>query len=50
MPGRLAGEQLIGITQQGGKWFKNEEDGINYLELKAIFLAVRGLPKILQME
>ena len=25
----------------GGKWLENQEDHINYLELKAIFLAVR---------
>ena len=32
----------------GGKWLENQEDHINYLELKAIFLA--GLPKILERE
>ena len=26
----------------GGKWLENQEDHINYLELKAIFLAVRA--------
>ena len=42
MPVRLVGHELMGITQQGGKWLENEEDHINYLELKAIFLAVRA--------
>ena len=32
----------------GGKWLENQEDHINYLELKAIFLA--GLPKMLERE
>ena len=30
----------MGILEQGGKWLKNQEDLINYLELKTIFLAV----------
>ena len=32
----------MGITQQGGKWLENQEDHMNYLELKAILLAVRA--------
>ena len=31
-----------GNNSTGGKWLENQEDHINYLELKAIFLAVRA--------
>ena len=41
MPVRLAGEQLMGKTHRG-KRLENEEYHINYLELEAIFLAVRA--------
>ena len=31
-----------GNNPTGGKWLENQEDHINYLELKAIFLTVRA--------
>ena len=40
---RQAGwEATDGNNSTWGKWLKNQEYQINYLELKAIFLAVRA--------